>query len=60
MLGFIAGMKLALPEGFTRTVDNITEEVEIPVSEPAPPEVGGKLFPISQMDEVNICVCLSR
>nr|XP_045603528.1 activating signal cointegrator 1 complex subunit 3-like [Procambarus clarkii] len=51
--GYIAGMKMALPEGFTRTVDNIKEEVEIPVSDPAPPEVGGKLFPVSDLDKIG-------
>lgn len=51
--GFIAGMKMALPEGFTRTVDSIMEEVEIPMSEPPPPEVGAKLFPIGSLDEIG-------
>nr|XP_053631811.1 activating signal cointegrator 1 complex subunit 3-like [Cherax quadricarinatus] len=51
--GYIAGMKIALPEGFSRTNDNMKEEVEIPVSDPAPPDVGAKLFPVSELDKIG-------
>lgn len=52
LTGYVAGMKMALPEGFTRTVESIAEEVEIPVSDPAPPDVGSKLFPVKELDRV--------
>lgn len=45
---------MALPEGFTRTVESMAEEVEIPVSDPAPPDVGSKLFPIKELDRVSL------
>ncbi|KAK4325026.1 hypothetical protein Pmani_004371 [Petrolisthes manimaculis] len=51
--GYVAGMKLALPEGFTRTVDSLSEEVDIPVSDPAPPDVGSKLIPIKELDRIG-------
>ncbi|KAK7076032.1 activating signal cointegrator 1 complex subunit, partial [Halocaridina rubra] len=51
--GFIAGLKMALPDGFTKTSDSIMEEVQIPISDPAPPEVGAKLIPISHLDEIG-------
>ncbi|XP_050739858.1 activating signal cointegrator 1 complex subunit 3-like [Eriocheir sinensis] len=51
--GFIAGLKMALPEGFERSSDSTMEEVRIPTSDPAPPEVGGDFVPISEMDEIG-------
>lgn len=51
--GYVAGMKMALPEGFKRTVDPMKEEIEIPESEPAPPDVGAKLIPISDLDKIG-------
>lgn len=50
--GYIAGMKIALPEGFTRTYDDVLEEVDIPMSDPAPPEVGANLINVKELDEV--------
>lgn len=50
--GYIAGMKIALPEGFTRAYDDVMEEVDIPMSDPAPPEVGANLINIKELDEV--------
>ncbi|KAK8385131.1 hypothetical protein O3P69_012135 [Scylla paramamosain] len=51
--GFIAGLKMVLPEGFTRNSDSTMEEVCIPTSDPAPPEVGSDFVPISSMDEIG-------
>ncbi|XP_042220102.1 activating signal cointegrator 1 complex subunit 3-like [Homarus americanus] len=51
--GFIAGIKIALPEGFTRTTDSMKEEVEIPVSEQPPQDVGAKLFPVCELDKIG-------
>lgn len=52
-LGFISGTKLVLPEGFERKDDNVKEEVVIPKNDPAPPDVGSNLIPISTLDEVG-------
>lgn len=51
--GYIAGMKIALPEGFTRAYDDVMEEVDIPMSDPAPPEVGANLINIKELDEIG-------
>ena len=51
--GYISGQKLALPEGFTRSMDNIKEEVVIPKNDPPPPDVGANFLPISTLDEVR-------
>lgn len=50
---YIAGLKISLPEGFKKSSDTIMEEVYIPASDPAPPEVGAKLFPTSKFDEIG-------
>jgi activating signal cointegrator complex subunit 3 len=36
-----------------RTNNKIYEEINIPISEPAPVSVGNKLVPISSLDEVK-------
>lgn len=45
---------MTLPEGVTRKDNKMYEEVSIPVSEPAPLNVGSKLVSIASLDEVRI------
>ncbi|XP_067947750.1 activating signal cointegrator 1 complex subunit 3-like [Watersipora subatra] len=49
---FIGGSKLGLPEGFTKTGNKMMEEVTIPPSKGAPPDVGKDRVMISSMDQV--------
>lgn len=51
--GFIAGVKMKLSADVKRTDNKQYEEVNIPVSEPAPVSVGNNLVPISSLDEVK-------
>ena len=43
---------MLLPEGFKRHSDRMKEEVDIPQNDPAPPDVGSVLMPITDLDEV--------
>lgn len=54
LVGYISGTKLVLPEGFERKDDNVKEEVVIPKNDPAPPDVGSNLIPITTLDKVAI------
>lgn len=47
---------MILPEGFKRTNDSAKEEVEIPISDPPPTDVGANFVPISDLDEVIILI----
>lgn len=58
-LGFINGTKILLPESIERHNTNVYEEVVIPLSEPAPIEVGKNLIPIESLDKVNINIFIS-
>ncbi|KAK9503226.1 hypothetical protein O3M35_011843 [Rhynocoris fuscipes] len=49
--GFVAGVKLMLPENVKRTDTKQFEEVHIPILPPTPLNVGNKLIPISTLDE---------
>ncbi|XP_077300347.1 activating signal cointegrator 1 complex subunit obelus [Arctopsyche grandis] len=51
--GFIGGAKIMLPETIERINTNIYEEVRIPLSDPAPIEVGKNLISISSLDEIG-------
>jgi len=51
--GFIAGVKVMLSSDVRRTDCKQYEEVNIPVSEPAPVSVGNNLVQISSLDEVK-------
>ncbi|XP_063225665.1 activating signal cointegrator 1 complex subunit 3 [Bacillus rossius redtenbacheri] len=51
--GFVSGKKMMLPANVDRKDSRLCEEVHIPVSEPAPLEVGNKRVPISALDEVG-------
>ena len=44
---------MLLPLGFDRKDDRKFQEVYIPPSDPPPTNVGKKLVPISQLDEVS-------
>ena len=46
-------LQMVLPVGFERDNNKVFEEVHIPAASSAPAEVGQKLIPISQLDEVN-------
>lgn len=49
--GYISGMKMMLPEDVKRIDTKVFEEVDIPISPPAPLEVGNVLVPVSSLDE---------
>uniref|UniRef100_A0A1B6DYT0 U5 small nuclear ribonucleoprotein 200 kDa helicase n=2 Tax=Clastoptera arizonana TaxID=38151 RepID=A0A1B6DYT0_9HEMI len=51
--GYISGLKMMLPEGVVRIDTKTYEEVNIPISEPAPTSVGKKLIPINSLDEIG-------
>ncbi|XP_021913277.1 activating signal cointegrator 1 complex subunit 3 isoform X2 [Zootermopsis nevadensis] len=51
--GFIAGVKVMLSSDVKRTDNKQYEEVNIPVSEPAPLSVGNNLVSISSLDEIG-------
>nr|CAD7572321.1 unnamed protein product [Timema californicum] len=53
MSGFISGTKMMLPENVERRDTKQYEEVNIPVSEQAPVNVGNKLVSISSLDEIG-------
>nr|CAD7458407.1 unnamed protein product [Timema tahoe] len=55
MSGFISGTKMMLPANVERRDTKQYEEVNIPVSEQAPVNVGNKLVSISSLDEVQRC-----
>lgn len=52
-LAFVGGKKLALPESAGRTNNTRYEEINIPLTEPAPTEVGNTLIPIASLDEIS-------
>lgn len=44
---------MALPESAVRTNTAKYEEINIPLSEPAPTEVGNQLIPIASLDDIS-------
>nr|CAH0109762.1 unnamed protein product [Daphnia galeata] len=50
---FVGGKKMALPESAVRTNTSKYEEINIPLTEPAPTEVGNHLIPIASLDEIS-------
>ena len=50
---FVAGVKMALPSSMERVNNSKYEEINIPVSEGPPLEVGNQLVPISSLDEIG-------
>ncbi|XP_073996642.1 activating signal cointegrator 1 complex subunit obelus isoform X2 [Rhodnius prolixus] len=49
--GYVAGMKMMLPENVKRFDNKQYEEVNIPILPPSPLNVGNTLIPISSLDE---------
>uniref|UniRef100_T1IVJ2 U5 small nuclear ribonucleoprotein 200 kDa helicase n=1 Tax=Strigamia maritima TaxID=126957 RepID=T1IVJ2_STRMM len=50
---YISGQKMSLPVGFERKVTREYEEVSIPANESPPTNVGSRLKPISELDEIG-------
>lgn len=50
---FVAGVKMALPSSMERVNNSKYEEINIPVNEGPPLEVGNTLVPISSLDEIG-------
>ncbi|ELT88015.1 hypothetical protein CAPTEDRAFT_159536 [Capitella teleta] len=50
---FIGGSKMNLPVGFDRENNKDYEEVNIPPSDPPPVQIGRRLIPISELDEIG-------
>ena len=50
---FVAGVKMALPASMERINNSKYEEINIPVSDPAPMTVGNRLVPISSLDPIG-------
>ncbi|CAL1548677.1 unnamed protein product, partial [Lymnaea stagnalis] len=50
---YIAGAKIVLPENFERKDDKLYEEINIPASGSAPPEVGKNRIRIDSLDDVS-------
>lgn len=53
LVAFVGGKKMALPESAVRTNTAKYEEINIPLSEPAPTEVGNQLIPIASLDDIS-------
>lgn len=51
--GFVAGTKMVLPASMKRTNTNQYEEISIPLTDPAPTEVGNTLIPIASLDDIS-------
>jgi len=50
---FVAGSKMVLPSAMKRTNTNQYEEINIPLTDPAPTEVGNTLIPVASLDEIS-------
>lgn len=46
------GSKSMLPEGTTRTDNEVSEEVVIPPPNQIPPKIGERLVPVSELDDL--------
>ena len=53
LAAFVAGVKMALPNSMERINNTKYEEINIPVNEGPPLEVGNNLVPISSLDEIG-------
>lgn len=51
--GFVSGVKMMIPAGFERTNNSKYEEISVPPSGSAPPNVPPKLIEVSSLDEIG-------
>ncbi|XP_071112657.1 activating signal cointegrator 1 complex subunit 3-like [Haliotis cracherodii] len=50
---YVGGSSMVLPQGFNRTDNKEYEEVSVPPNDPAPIDVGQRLIPIDELDEIG-------